>query len=114
MSDLAASLSKVLAEISATVTASYPPGMDSELVLRRRVGKVGNEYGELLEAMEGYTGENPRKGVYATRADIINELLDCASAALCAVEFMSDDQGQSINRLIQRVTMQLKRLRDAL
>jgi hypothetical protein len=103
-----------LAEISRRVTASYPAGMDPELVMRRRVGKIGNEYGELLDAIEGWTGENPRKGIYATKADVIKELLDCASASLCATEHLTGDQGEALALLAAHVQGNHERLTAAL
>jgi hypothetical protein len=47
-----AQLPDTLAWISSTVTASYPDGMDDELVLRRRLGKVNVEAGELNDAID--------------------------------------------------------------
>lgn len=99
-----------LAWISRTVTASYRDGMDPELTMRRRVGKVFVEAGELADAIEGYTGENPRKGVYATREDVVKELIDCASAALCAVEYMTGDRGEALGMLARQVAGNATRL----
>jgi NTP pyrophosphatase (non-canonical NTP hydrolase) len=98
------------------VTASYPPDVQAvpELVLRRRVTKVANEVGEMLEALEGYTGENPRKGVYATREDVVKELLDCASAALCAVEHMTGNCGVAVHMLVDRKRAHAAQRRTAL
>jgi|SRR6185437_6106326 len=106
-------LGGTLARISAMVTASYPEGMVDELVMRRRLGKVNVEVGELGDAIEGWTGENPRKGVYATRDDVIKELIDCASAALCAVEYMTGDRGQSVDMLAVQVQGNWDRLQRA-
>lgn len=83
------------ARLSAWVDASYPAGMDPELVLRRRVDKVNVEAGEVGQALEGYTGENPRKGVFDTREHVMKELLDVASAALNAWEHMDGNRGRS-------------------
>lgn len=110
LDDLAADL----AAISRTVTASYPDGMVDELVFRRRVGKVGVEFGELQDAIEGWTGENPRKGQYASREDVVKELIDCASAALCAVEYMTGDEGQALSMLAEQITGNHRRLAAAL
>jgi NTP pyrophosphatase (non-canonical NTP hydrolase) len=114
MSEIPNGLAEALANISRTVTASYAPGMDPELVMRRRVGKVSVEAGELADAIEGFTGENPRKGVYATRDDVIKELIDCASASLCAVEYMTGDQGLSVSMLAEHVAGNWERLSAAL
>lgn len=103
-----------LAYISRTVTASYPDGMVDELVMRRRLGKVNVEAGELWDAVEGWTGENPRKGVYATREDVIKELIDCASASLCALEYMTGDKGKSIWMLAAQVAGNAQRLSESI
>jgi NTP pyrophosphatase (non-canonical NTP hydrolase) len=92
-------------EFSAYIDASYGEGMDPELVMRRRTGKVGVEYGELLDAIEGWTGENPRKGVYASKEDVIKELLDVCGAALGSVEHLTGNQGESIGLLQERIAM---------
>ena len=103
-----------VALISAAITASYPPGLDPELVMRRRTGKVGNEYGEVLEAIEGWTGENPRKGVYATRDDVGKELLDVAVAALAAWEHLNGDHGWALGALFEHILAMWARLSTAL
>ncbi|WP_329321616.1 MazG-like family protein [Streptomyces sp. NBC_01262] len=50
-----------------------------------RVAKVSEEAGEVVSALIGATGHNPRKGTYATMSDVERELLDVAMTALCAV-----------------------------
>lgn len=107
-------LAAACAAISATVTASYPAGMDPELVMRRRLGKVNVEAGELWDAVEGWTGENPRKGVYGSRDDVLKELIDCASASLCAIEYMTGDQGRSVQLVAEQVAGNWERLQAAL
>lgn len=107
-------LRATLAQISATIDASYPPTMDPELVLRRRLGKVGVENGEMLQAVEAWTGENPRKGVCGTHNDVVKELLDCASAALCAVEHMTGNRGVAAGMLLEQVQGNRVRLAAAL
>lgn len=103
-----------LAAISKAVTGSYPAGMDEELVMRRRVGKIFVEAGELADAIEGFTGENPRKGFYKNSSDVIKELLDCASASLCAVEHMTGNFGVSVDMLEEHVEINRERLKLAL
>lgn len=107
-------LSTHLAYISRTVTGSYPDGMADELVMRRRVGKIWVEAGELGDAIEGWTGENPRKGVYASRDDVIKELIDCASASLCALEYMTGDKGESVVMLARQVAGNAQRLSESI
>lgn len=83
------------ARFSAWIDDSYPAELDPELVLRRRIGKISNEYGEVVDALEGYTGENPRKGVFDTREHVMKELMDVAFAALGAWEHMDGNIGRS-------------------
>lgn len=45
---------------------------DHELTLR--IAKIGEEYGEAIAARVGMVGQNPRKGVTHTRADLADEL----------------------------------------
>lgn len=101
-----------LAEISHYVNSSYPPSVYSndELTLRRRVGKVNVEAGELADAMEGYTGENPRKGFYATKQDVMKELLDTAAAALAAYEHMNGNNATCMLALNNHVMSNAARL----
>lgn len=92
-------LAEKVAAISQWIDDSYPAGLDPELVMRRRVGKVGNEHGETLQAIEAWTGENPRKGVYGTDREVIKELLDTAVASLGAVEHLTGNKGLAMPML---------------
>ncbi|WP_280716782.1 MazG-like family protein [Kitasatospora sp. MAP5-34] len=58
---------------------------DREALLWGRVTKVGEEVGEVIAALIGATGQNPRKGHSATLQDVERELLDVAMTALAAV-----------------------------
>lgn len=98
------SIARKIREFSAYIDASYPEEMDAELILRRRVGKVSVELFELMDAIEGYTGENPRKGFYASMDDVIKELLDVCGAALGAVEHLTGNRGESIALLEDRIS----------
>lgn len=64
-----------------------------EALTWHRVVKVCEEAGEVVEAMIGYTGGNPRKGYDKIADDVIEELLDVAVAALGAVEHLTDNTG---------------------
>jgi hypothetical protein len=44
--------------------------------------KVGEEAGELAQAVLGHLGENPRKGVTHTTEDVLHEAIDVALSAL--------------------------------
>jgi NTP pyrophosphatase (non-canonical NTP hydrolase) len=79
-----------IAEISKYIDNNTAPAFrnNETLALFGRVGKVQEEAGEVMAALIGFTGENPRKGITHTADDVVNELLDVALTALCAVEHM--------------------------
>lgn len=56
-----------------------------------RVTKVCEEAGEVWQALSKATGENPRKGVCGTEAELLAELGDTASAAICAIQHITKD-----------------------
>ena len=56
-----------------------------------RVTKVCEEAGEVWQALSKATGENPRKGVCGTEAELLGELGDTASAAICAIQHITKD-----------------------
>ena len=56
-----------------------------------RVTKVCEEAGEVWQSLSKATGENPRKGVCGTEAELLGELGDTASAAMCAIQHITKD-----------------------
>lgn len=66
---------------------------DPEAQLWGRVAKIGEEHGEVIEAMIGLTGQNPRKGVTHGKNELIAELLDVAITALGAIEHVTEHRG---------------------
>lgn len=88
-----------LVAFSRWINASYPAALDREARLWRRVTKVGEESGEVQNALRGYLGENPRKGQTHDLGDVIGELLDTAGAALGAVEDLTGEQGLCVAML---------------
>jgi len=88
-------LSESVRRLSGWIDESYPVGIDPELHLRRRIGKLMEEAGEVAKALGGYTGENPRKGFTHTREDVMKELLDVAVTALGAWEHMDGNRGNA-------------------
>ncbi|MFI2077536.1 MazG-like family protein [Streptomyces triculaminicus] len=76
---------------------------DAEALLWGRVAKVSEEAGEVVAALIGATGQNPRKGVSATMGDVERELLDVAMTALCAVAHLhaDDDTPADVMGLLQ-------------
>ena len=78
--------SGLIRAVSAWVdTAPGNAGRDPEALLWGRVTKVGEEAGEVIAALVGATGQNPRKGKTHSLADVERELLDTAMTALAAV-----------------------------
>jgi NTP pyrophosphatase (non-canonical NTP hydrolase) len=57
-----------------------------------RVTKVCEEAGEVWAALSKLTGENPRKGVCGTKDELLGELGDTASAAICAIQHLTKDE----------------------
>lgn len=74
-----------------------------------RIAKVGEENGEVIDAMIGATGQNPRKGFFGSMDDVIKELLDVAVTALGAVEHLTGNQGKSTAMLDHHIDALLDR-----
>ncbi|MFI7024549.1 MazG-like family protein [Micromonospora sp. NPDC049900] len=62
-----------------------------EAELTCRMLKLTEEAGEVAGAWIGCLGQNPRKGVTHTRADVAAELADVAFTALVAIESLGLD-----------------------
>ena len=103
-------LGSQLATISVWVD-EHPPNRerDAEARLWGRVGKVGEEFGEVIAAMVAMTGQNPRKGQSGCVADVLDELLDVAATALAAVEHIDGNRGGSVEMLADHVTGLMER-----
>jgi hypothetical protein len=76
---------------------------DPEAALWARVAKVGEEFGEAIQALIGVTGQNPRKGVTHTMDDVVAELLDTALTAVCAVEHITGNHGHALAELSMKI-----------
>lgn len=85
-----AAIDNAVGLVSNWIDGSYGPDLDQEAHVRRRVDKIAEEFGEVTEAVGGWWGENPRKGVTHTKADVEYELLDVANAALGAYYHLTD------------------------
>jgi len=57
-----------------------------------RTAKLAEEVGEVMQAVIGWTGDNPRKGISHTDADIVNELCDVILTAMCALHSAVGDE----------------------
>lgn len=65
-------------------------GLDTQ-ELTLRIMKIGEEFGEVINAHIGVSGQNPRKGVYATADDVQKELCDVIVTAMVALNSMTDN-----------------------
>jgi DNA repair exonuclease SbcCD ATPase subunit len=102
-----------VAAISAMISGSYPATLDAEAHMWRRHQKVPNEAAEVLDAIEGAIGENPRKGITKTWTDVDKELLDTANAALGAYEYNHGNDGSSVGALFAHIEFVRDRLAAA-
>jgi hypothetical protein len=78
-------------------------GLDREAHDWRRIQKMVQEAGEVFEAFCGTFGENPRKGVTHTMADVERELYDVALSALGAVEHLNNNNGEAFEGFLKHV-----------
>lgn len=78
-------------------------GRGAETIAMHRTMKVAEEAGEVIAAVIGWTGANPRKGHTHTREDVIAELLDAAVASLGAVEHLTKNKGLSRSMLDRKI-----------
>lgn len=56
-----------------------------------RVTKAGEEVGEAIDALIGFTGQNPRKGTYGSLDDLLKELGDIAMTGMFAIQHFTKD-----------------------
>jgi len=74
-----------------------------EAILWGRVSKIGEEFGETVQALIGATGQNPRKGTTHSFSDVLDELLDVAVTALGAYEHISGHDGIALHKLNAKI-----------
>lgn len=105
----------VFKNISQRLNKTYEnKGLCSEAIDRRRFGKLAEELGEVQEAYDGMVGENPRKGVWKTREDLLKELLDVAGGALAAYEHFDGHHGRALGALLKQADYVDQRLKTAI
>ena len=87
---------------------------DPEAATWARLAKITEEAGEVVAAHIGATGQNPRKGVTHSMADVEAELLDVAITALAALEHLRGHDERSLDLLGDKLeaTLRRARLRD--
>lgn len=106
--DSTSSISRGISDLSAWIdgaNAHLPP----EAATWARLAKITEEAGEVVAAHIGATGQNPRKGVTHTRAEVEDELLDVALTALAALEHLRGHDARSIDLLAARLDTTLRR-----
>lgn len=86
---------------------------DSEAQTWGRLSKIGEEYGEVIAAYIGMTGQNPRKGVTHCLDDVIEELLDVALSALAAVEHLTSHDGDALDLLGDKIIRVARRAKES-
>lgn len=83
-----------------------PEQTDRERILMR-ILKIGEELGEVSEAVHGATGANPRKGESHTWADVEKELTDVAITTLVALASISTDPRRAFDARLQALVTRL-------
>lgn len=84
-------------------------GRDPEAATWARLAKITEEAGEVVAAYIGAIGQNPRKGVTHSIADVEDELLDVALTALTALEHVRDHDGHAMDLLADKLGRTLDR-----
>ena len=75
----------------------------SEAVTLHRLIKLAEENGEVVTALIGALGSNPRKGVTNGWDKVLDELLDVAVTALGAYEHLDGHRGRALPRLLEKI-----------
>jgi NTP pyrophosphatase (non-canonical NTP hydrolase) len=60
-----------------------------------RVGKVIEELGEVIRALIGFTGQNPRKGITHSRQEMLDELADTAITGILGMQHFTKDASET-------------------
>jgi NTP pyrophosphatase (non-canonical NTP hydrolase) len=74
---------ELVARLSDWLDAEAP--VSGDMAKAMRVLKIGEEFGEVAEALHGVMGTNPRKGASHTWDDVHEELCDVAITSLIAL-----------------------------
>ncbi len=75
-----------------------------------RVAKASEEVGEAIDALIGYTGQNPRKGHYGSEDDLLRELADGALTCIYALQHFVKDAETALDILLLRSEYHIERL----
>lgn len=89
--------------IRARLEAMPKEELVAELLLMHRTIKVVEEMGEVVGALIGMTGANPRKGVTHTAEQLVGELHDVAVSVEGAAEHVMGNNGWWLDGLTTKV-----------
>ncbi|WP_157407306.1 MazG-like family protein [Actinomadura atramentaria] len=64
--------------------------------------KIGEEYGEAIEAHFGERGLNPRKGICHSQEDVLNELADVILTAAVAMVGVANGDVSAAKKLFEK------------
>jgi NTP pyrophosphatase (non-canonical NTP hydrolase) len=94
---LPARLMAIIRDVDAHIDAHTAPEYQEQPLAGHwaRITKVCEEAGEVWQALSKCTGENYRKGVCGTWADLLAELGDTVSAAACAIQHITKDEDRT-------------------
>jgi NTP pyrophosphatase (non-canonical NTP hydrolase) len=70
-----------------------------------RIAKVIEELGEAVQAMIGYTGQNPRKGVTNGRDKVLEELADVVFTAILAIQHFTKNDSETRRVLSEKLLL---------
>ncbi|MCI3277673.1 MazG-like family protein [Streptomyces cylindrosporus] len=77
--------------------------VQGDMAKAMRVLKIGEEFGEVAEALHGVMGANPRKGTSHTWDDVHKELSDVAITALIALASLTPDAQKLFDERLQQI-----------
>ncbi|MHB1509643.1 MAG: MazG-like family protein [Acidimicrobiales bacterium] len=79
-----------------------------------RVAKAVGEVGEAIDALGGYTGQNPRKGTYGSQSDLLTELSDGALTCIYALQHFTKNAATTMDILLSRAEHHVQRRKEQL
>jgi NTP pyrophosphatase (non-canonical NTP hydrolase) len=77
--------------------------VSGDLAKAMRVLKIGEEFGEVAEALHGAMKANPRKGASHTWDDVRKELCDVAITSLIALASLTPDAQKIFDERLQHI-----------
>ncbi|MER5904345.1 MazG-like family protein [Streptomyces mirabilis] len=77
--------------------------VSGDLAKAMRVLKIGEEFGEVAEALHGAMKANPRKGASHTWEDVHKELCDVAITSLIALASLTPDAQKLFGERLQHI-----------